>query len=661
MICSGKKRDSGVKDGPTGNTNNVANPESEAASVEGAAETVDMKRTLDKSHDVFSDSQSRTDHGLPIVPPSFVIIIENKERKDLPDIRNNSPSPSKAGTGVVTQTILPNISQHSCSPASNETSTHKGLSNHAGENNCFLNVAIQTLWHLGPFRYEMQKRIASRNNANNGGTENAETEMMESLCSLFVQYEHTDLSSIPSTELRKTLSGLFNECRLGEIADANETLEAILERIHQECTPMCPHGPHKCLAHNVFGGLLLEQATCRSCGASSVPKMRNDFMHYVYAAEMITLNEKRRPGPDMLRSRFGNLLHECMEVSFRSCPSQDCDHFKGRIFSSGANSPNSPNGGRSGAMTPNPMMEGKYTDKDILRAMESEFSRRDDHIILTDTTSALHSAVHSQVHSPIMSRKPSIVTPAEIECKCAAEVRVQAVEPPNVLAISVAWTSAKQSVGTLRSFLSLMSNTIQLADLFDVNEKSPSSNPSACNSPSRKSSLAASLSNALSSASKRASINSPSSKGSVTSPGRKDSANSPGRKPYANSPGRKGSVNSPSRGKKVFPLGDDATGPSYTFRGFVCYYGSHYVSIFQVNCFIGSWSACLLLCRILSHPILSPDCTSVLSAGIIPRWGFNATLPHCSTLNRCLSLSTLLFLDLFLGPVHAGKCPIPAL
>jgi Ubiquitin carboxyl-terminal hydrolase len=607
MICSGKKGDNGVKDGPDGNMNKVAKPELEAAIVEGAEETIDMKRTLDKSYDFLSDSQSRRDHGLPIVPQSFVNIIEDKEQKDISDICKNSPSPSKAGKGIVSQTILPKISQHSSSPISNETSTHKGLSNDAGENNCFLNVAIQTLWHLGPFRYEMQKRIASRNNTRNGGTKNVETEMMEALCNLFVQYEHTDLSSIPSTELRKTLSGLFNECRLGEIADANETLEAILERIHQECTPMCPHGSHKCLAHSVFGGLLLEQATCQSCGASSVPKMRNDFMHYVYAAELITLNEKQRPGPDMLRSRFGNLLHECMEVSFRSCPSQDCNHYKGRIYSSGANSPNTPNGGRSGAMTPNPMMEGKYTDKDILRAMEDEFSLREDHIILTDTTSALHSPVHSQVHSPIMSRKPSIVTPAEIECKCAAVVRVKAVEPPTVLAISVAWTSAKQSVGTLRSFLSLMSNTIQLADLFDVNDKTPSSNPSATNSPSRKSSLAASLSNALSSASRRTSINSPARKGSVNSPGRKDSVNSPGRKSAANSPGRKGSVNSPTRGKKVFPLGDDATGPSYTFRGFVCYYGSHYVSIFQVHCCIGfmEYIISFISRPISTHPIAS--------------------------------------------------------
>lgn len=579
MLFCGKKRENGVGGGGASNTKKVAKPESKVIIDEDGAETIEMKCTPDQSQDAYSNSQIAANHNLARDLQTSVNIVDEKEQENLSTVRNSSPFSSTTAIGVVTPTPLAKISEHSAVTTCNETSTHKGLSNHVGENNCFLNVAIQTLWHLGPFRYEMQKLISSKNKASNGSSSELDTDVMEALCNLFVQYEHAKLSTIPSTELRKILSGLFDECRLGGIADANETLEAILERIHQECTPMCPHGSHKCLAHTVFGGLLLEQATCRSCGASSEPKIRNDFMHYVYAAELIALNEKQshRPGPDMLRSRFGSLLHECMEVSFRSCPSQDRNHFKGRVFTSGATSPNTPNGGRSGAMTPNPMY-GKFTDKDVLMAMD-EFSCREDHLILTDTTSALH----SPAQSPIQSRKPSIVTPAEIECNCAAEVRIKAVEPPNVLAISVAWTSAKQSVGTLRSFLSLISNTIQLADLFDINDKVASSNTSACNSPSRKSSLAASLSNALASASRRASVNSPGRKSSVTSPSRKSSVTSPGRKDSVNSPGRKSSVNSPTRGKKVFPLGDAATGPSYTFRGFVCYYGSHYVSIFQVQ------------------------------------------------------------------------------
>ena len=41
------------------------------------------------------------------------------------------------------------------------TTTHKGLSNNSGDNNCFLNSTIQALWHLGPFRVELQDFVAS--------------------------------------------------------------------------------------------------------------------------------------------------------------------------------------------------------------------------------------------------------------------------------------------------------------------------------------------------------------------------------------------------------------------------------------------------------------------------------------------------------------------
>ena len=37
--------------------------------------------------------------------------------------------------------------------------SHRGLANAVGENNCFLNVTVQALWHLGPFRTELQRLI----------------------------------------------------------------------------------------------------------------------------------------------------------------------------------------------------------------------------------------------------------------------------------------------------------------------------------------------------------------------------------------------------------------------------------------------------------------------------------------------------------------------
>ena len=37
-------------------------------------------------------------------------------------------------------------------PKNTYDTTFKGLSNNQGNNNCFLNVVIQSLWHLGSFR-----------------------------------------------------------------------------------------------------------------------------------------------------------------------------------------------------------------------------------------------------------------------------------------------------------------------------------------------------------------------------------------------------------------------------------------------------------------------------------------------------------------------------
>lgn len=115
------------------------------------------------------------------------------------------------------------------------TTTHKGLVNLAGENNCFLNVTIQALWHLGPFRIELKKMMAYSNSQelqfniekNNeiidsdkvGSKSNKEGKgnIVTALCNLFVQYEFTDKSTLPTYEMRTILSNLSEQFQLGTI------------------------------------------------------------------------------------------------------------------------------------------------------------------------------------------------------------------------------------------------------------------------------------------------------------------------------------------------------------------------------------------------------------------------------------------------------------
>ncbi len=64
------------------------------------------------------------------------------------------------------------------------TKVHKGLLNGIGENNCFLNVTIQALWHLGPFRAELRKFIADHK----ASSDTDHDSLLEAVCNTFVQY-----------------------------------------------------------------------------------------------------------------------------------------------------------------------------------------------------------------------------------------------------------------------------------------------------------------------------------------------------------------------------------------------------------------------------------------------------------------------------------------
>jgi hypothetical protein len=400
-----------------------------------------------------------------------------------------------------------------------DTETHRGLRNLAGENNCFLNATIQALWHLGPFRYQMQKSMSmnkgTRKTSNEEGTDKKKLGLFDALCNLFIQYQYTELKILPPTELRTTMSELFDQFQLGKIADANETLEAILETIHVECTPNCSYRKHNCLAHTVFGGLLMEQSTCLHCSARSAPMLRSDFVHYVYAAELIALGEmdaenRNRTGGTknankQLPKKFGHLLHECMGVSPRCCPSLD-DRISSKV-------------------------------KDGVDAEQG--SRSDQR----------------------SSKK----------CDGKATVKLYALEPPMALAISVGWTQSRESPQTLHSLLSLMSYTIELSDLFDLSKQSElgeenESSVSTCNQATQDldRSKSADVLDLTQDASMTHITESLEGVMDQSSSENKDSADSPLPSAYKEE-------------KQAF-----SKNPSYVFRGFVCYYGLHYISILQV-------------------------------------------------------------------------------
>ena len=438
------------------------------------------------------------------------------------------------------------------------TQTHKGLRNLVGENNCFLNATIQALWHIGPFRHQLQTLIAKKNSEKEGNDVASICEsrsILDALCNLFVQYQCTELSILPPTELRTTLSDLFSQFQLGEIADANETLEAILETIHSEHKPACSHSSHKCLAHTVFGGLLMEQATCSECSESSAPMLRSDYVHYVYAAELISLaaasdNEEQMGASSrelhsssqctgsQNQKRFGKLLHDCMGVSPRCCPTGDV---------------------RSQPVTP-----------------------------INGSSPAASNVGMAACESYVKDLSPSLLS--KTKCNGKANVTLFALEPPMALAMSIGWTSTRESAANLTSFLSLMSYSIQLSDLFDLSLQSDyndakdglhNSNNSPPDHETWKDNDGDTSDGSVHSDQCTYHMQGEEMKSGYCSP-----------REHSYSPDDDGA--NPSS----VPQRNQIKSPSYVFRGFVCYYGLHYVSVFQVgNLYYYFFTAYLIFMR----------------------------------------------------------------
>eukprot|EP00929_Paragymnodinium_shiwhaense_P073641 TRINITY_DN37600_c0_g1_i1.p1 TRINITY_DN37600_c0_g1~~TRINITY_DN37600_c0_g1_i1.p1 ORF type:complete len:659 (+),score=96.81 TRINITY_DN37600_c0_g1_i1:268-1977(+) len=143
----------------------------------------------------------------------------------------------------------------------------RGLENFNGSNHCFLNVAIQALWNLGSFRTCFMAAPEHRHPDfgtaarpdDSVGQQGAKTTDMDkfavlrseeavdlphtsaeeccfcALRSLFVQYQRSQESALPPDVLRKALCHVWNvrgRFQLGEMGDATETLEALLDFLH---------------------------------------------------------------------------------------------------------------------------------------------------------------------------------------------------------------------------------------------------------------------------------------------------------------------------------------------------------------------------------------------------------------------------------------------
>ncbi|XP_023676127.2 ubiquitin carboxyl-terminal hydrolase 54-like isoform X5 [Paramormyrops kingsleyae] len=197
----------------------------------------------------------------------------------------------------------------------------KGLSNEPGQNSCFLNSALQVLWHLDVFRRSFRQLTTHK--------------CMEDSCifcalkSIFAQFQYSSEKVLPSDALRSALAKTFQDeqrFQLGIMDDAAECFENLLMRIHFHISDETKEDictAKHCIPHQKFAMTLFEQCVCNSCGATSDPLPFIQMVHYISTTSLCSnqavrmLECREKPTPDM----FGELLRNASTMGdLRSCP-----------------------------------------------------------------------------------------------------------------------------------------------------------------------------------------------------------------------------------------------------------------------------------------------------------------------------------------------------
>ncbi|XP_060751872.1 inactive ubiquitin carboxyl-terminal hydrolase 54 isoform X1 [Tachysurus vachellii] len=204
----------------------------------------------------------------------------------------------------------------------NSIAPSKGLSNEPGQNSCFLNSALQVLWHLDIFRRSFRQLTTHK--------------CMEDSCifcalkSIFAQFQYSSEKVLPSDALRSALAKTFQDeqrFQLGIMDDAAECFENLLMRIHFHISDETKEDictAKHCIPHQKFAMTLFEQCVCNSCGATSDPLPFIQMVHYISTTSLCSnqavrmLECREKPTPDM----FGELLRNASTMGdLRNCPS----------------------------------------------------------------------------------------------------------------------------------------------------------------------------------------------------------------------------------------------------------------------------------------------------------------------------------------------------
>lgn len=178
-----------------------------------------------------------------------------------------------------------------------------GLKNEVGEYNCFLNVIIQSLWHLRRFREEFLSTSTSAHvHVGDPCVTCALHDIFKAL-----NTASTDSKSQPvaPTSLRIALSNLYPHSSFfqeAQMNDASEVLGVIFDCLHKSFvsvsgSSVCVSDTEgswecrnkACTAHSLFGMDIFERMNCYNCGLETRRLKYTSFFHQINANALRTM------------------------------------------------------------------------------------------------------------------------------------------------------------------------------------------------------------------------------------------------------------------------------------------------------------------------------------------------------------------------------------
>ncbi|PPS08609.1 hypothetical protein GOBAR_AA12046 [Gossypium barbadense] len=195
-----------------------------------------------------------------------------------------------------------------------------GLQNEVGEYNCFLNVIIQSLWHLRRFRDEFLRRSTSDHV--HVGDPCVVCSLYEIFIALNIASTDARKEPVAPTSLRIALSNLYPDSNFfqeAQMNDASEVLAVIFDCLHRSftsgssdcdadsgdshCTGSWDCANNACIVHSLFGMDIFERMNCYSCGLESRHLKYTTFFHNINASALRTMKVM------CAESSFGELLN----------------------------------------------------------------------------------------------------------------------------------------------------------------------------------------------------------------------------------------------------------------------------------------------------------------------------------------------------------------